>query len=267
MNHDHQSSGVAALSLKAGTLMQILSRNPWFVACPQAMRQDLVELGRIWHLEPGQAMFAQANLPYGLFCVLEGGLKIQREESGRPMRLLFYVGPSQWAGDSAVIEDSECNFDGVADVPTSVLVIEKSVLLGWLDKHPAWWREIAKMTCRKQRTLFHAIEDISYMPLQQRIARQLLHAFGADKAESYIHRPLQLPQEHFALMLGVSRQSINKELRKIEKMGLIALGYAQIELLDASGLQRLSQQAPDVAERLMSAARMRRRTGEAVGKD
>jgi CRP-like cAMP-binding protein len=247
------------LSLKPATLMQMLEANAWFSQCPQDMRDGLIEKGRIYHLEPGQAMFAAGHVPYGLFCVLEGGLKIQRMEGGRPSRLLFYVGPAQWAGDSSMIEDVPCNFDGMCDVPTSVLVIERAVLLDWLDEHPRYWREVAKLTCRKQRTLFHAIEDISYMPLQQRIARQLLHAFGHDKHDLSSRRPLQLPQEHFALMLGVSRQSINKELRKIEKMGLISLGYAQIELLDAQGLAGLARQAPDVAERLVQAGRLRRR--------
>lgn len=261
MHNDHAIDHVA-VALKPGALMQLLGKSSWFAGCPPAMQKALVELGRIYHLEPGQTMFAEAKIPFGLFCVLEGNLKIQRREGLRPMRLLFYVGPSQWAGDSSVIEDAPCNFDGIGDTPSSVLVIEKSALLAWLDKHPQYWRDIAKLTCRKQRTLFHAIEDISYMPLQQRIARQLLHAFGQGKGDLSANKPLQLPQEHFALMLGVSRQSVNKELRKIEKMGLINLGYAQIELLDAAGLMQLAHESPNITDKVMAAGRPRRQPGD-----
>jgi CRP/FNR family cyclic AMP-dependent transcriptional regulator len=50
-----------------------------------------------------------------------------------------------------------------------------------------------------------------------------------------------MPQEHLALMMGVSRQTINKALRTLEASGAIALRYAEIELIDAGALQRLAQ--------------------------
>jgi CRP-like cAMP-binding protein len=41
-------------------------------------------------------------------------------------------------------------------------------------------------------------------------------------------------------MLGVSRQSVNRQLRQWEAEGLVRLHYGRIELLDAEALMRVS---------------------------
>jgi CRP-like cAMP-binding protein len=48
-----------------------------------------------------------------------------------------------------------------------------------------------------------------------------------------------LPQEALAMMLGVTRQTLSKELNALAREGVIALGYGRIDLLSPASLQRL----------------------------
>jgi CRP/FNR family cyclic AMP-dependent transcriptional regulator len=48
-----------------------------------------------------------------------------------------------------------------------------------------------------------------------------------------------LPQEALAMMLGVTRQTLSKELNALAGEGVIALGYGRIELLSLDALQAL----------------------------
>ena len=50
-------------------------------------------------------------------------------------------------------------------------------------------------------------------------------------------RLIRLPQDQLALMLGVSRQSVNKVLRHLEQHGVIGLSYGRIEVLDPQALR------------------------------
>ena len=44
-------------------------------------------------------------------------------------------------------------------------------------------------------------------------------------------------QDTLAMMLGISRPTLNKELQSLVKLGAIALGYGRIEILDMELLQ------------------------------
>lgn len=83
-----------------------------------------------------------------------------------------------------------------------------------------------------------ALEDSASLTLQQRLSRRLLFAavnYG-QSAQSGLRRRLRLPQEYLAQMLGVSRQTVNKALRDLEREQLLALHYAEIELISLEGL-------------------------------
>ena len=51
-----------------------------------------------------------------------------------------------------------------------------------------------------------------------------------------VRKRVRLPQDYLARMLGVSRQTVNKALRAMERDGVLALHYAEIEIVDFLGL-------------------------------
>jgi CRP/FNR family transcriptional regulator, cyclic AMP receptor protein len=46
-------------------------------------------------------------------------------------------------------------------------------------------------------------------------------------------------QEALAMMLGITRQTLSKELKALVADGAIALGYRSIEIVSAGALERL----------------------------
>ena len=58
--------------------------------------------------------------------------------------------------------------------------------------------------------------------------------------QSGIEIDLKLTQEEFADMLGVTRQSLNRELKTLEKQGLISIAYSCITLHDVPQLHSMA---------------------------
>ena len=65
----------------------------------------------------------------------------------------------------------------------------------------------------------------------------LLQAVAQRAAPPGLRRKL----EDIAAMIGVSRQTLNKALKAMEREGVIALDYARIRVVDAEGLRRLGK--------------------------
>ena len=95
-------------------------------------------------------------------------------------------------------------------------------MLGILEQHPLFWREMALLMSHKLRLSLINIEHMSLMPASKRLAHRLLMiAQGYGEVEQ-ARRVLQLPQEDLAAMLGLSRQTINSLLKALEQQGIIS---------------------------------------------
>lgn len=224
------------------TLLPALRTQLWFAACPDAFQTALIERSRLWKLAPGEHLFERGGIPDGLCCVVAGALRVGAVLADGSQSMLFMLEPYQWFGEISMLDGQPRTHDAIADVDSTVLVVPQTDLHAWLDAHPQHWRDLARLACSKLRMTFTALEDLTQLPLEQRVAKHLLLAlsgYGASAASTRTR--LRMPQEHLALMMGVSRQTINKTLRTLEASGAIALRYAEIELIDAAALQRLAQ--------------------------
>ena len=76
-------------------------------------------------------------------------------------------------------------------------------------------------------------------PLPQRLARQLLSAHEMSSGDD-ASAGLRVSQEALGQMLGVSRQSVNRQLKQWESEGLLSLSYGRIRLLDVDAVLRAS---------------------------
>ena len=153
-------------------------------------------------------------------------------------RLTLYLEPYQWFGEIALIDSLPRSQDAVADTDSTVLAVPKVLLEPWLNEHPQYWRDMARLACTKVRMMLMAMEDNATLPIEQQLARRLLYS-----ATSYGHsatpkarRHLRLPQEYLARMLGVSRQTVNKALKSLASDHVIVVRYAEIEIIDMAGL-------------------------------
>lgn len=208
-----------------------LTSDEWFSACAPALQTELLRLARMRHLNPDESLFARGGEADGLCCVVAGALRIGALDAQGDSTLLAYLEPYQWFGEISLIDGRPRTHDAVADGPTQVLVVPREPLLAWLDTHPAMWRELARLACRKLRVLFIAVEELAQLPLEERVWRRLQLVARGYGSRGAPRRRIRLSQELLAQMLGVSRQSINKALKALEANGRLRLHYGEIELL------------------------------------
>lgn len=209
-----------------------LASDGWFGAIAPALQNELLCQARVRTLVSGEPLFARGGEADGLCCVIAGALRIGAHNPDGDPAVLAWLEPYQWFGEIALIDGLARTHDAIADGPTQVLVVPRAPLLAWLDAHPAHWRDLAQLACRKLRVLFVAVEELAQLPLEERVWRRLqLVAQGYGSREAP-RRRIRLSQEVLAQMLGVSRQSINKALKTLEAAGRVRLHYGEIELLD-----------------------------------
>ncbi|WP_330210011.1 Crp/Fnr family transcriptional regulator [Pseudomonas sp. AM4(2022)] len=214
-----------------------LARGHWFSHLPPDLQRSLLEAARLRVLTAGQYLFKRGDPPCGVYAVLEGTVRISAVSAQGKEAVLSLVETPYWFGEICLFDNLPRTHDALATGPCRLLQVPQAAMLGILEQHPLFWREMALLMSHKLRLSLINIEQISLMPASKRLAHRLLMiAQGYGEVEQ-ARRVLQLPQEDLAAMLGLSRQTINSLLKALEQQGIIGLSYGAIEIRDLNGLR------------------------------
>lgn len=176
----------------------------------------------------------------GLYCVLDGAVRVGAASVCGREALLAVVGPVHWFGEITLFDGGPRTHDAYAERDSTLFHVPRVALAALLDATPAWWHAFGLLLTQKLRLAFDAIEDAALLPASARVARRLLLLADSYGDAACARRVVNVPQEDLALMLALSRQTVNQILRQFERDGLLVLRYGEIEIVDAA---RLAQHA------------------------
>ena len=231
-------------SLPSNVLAALLGRSAWFRSTPAAMQVQLIEAGRVERLAAGQRLFTRGDSDDGLYCLLDGTVRIGAASSAGKEALLAVIEPVNWFGEIALFDNRPRTHDAYAERDSELFHVPRAALAALLERTPAYWHLFGLLLTQKLRLAFDAIEEAALLPAAQRVARRLLLMAGGYGEPGAFRRVLKVPQEDLAMMLALSRQTINQVLKQFETQGALKLGYAEIEIADMQKLAALAELNP-----------------------
>lgn len=223
--------------MDTGTWHAQLARGHWFSHLPPDLQHSLLGAARLRVLTAGQYLFKRGDPPCGVYAVLEGTVRISAVSAQGKEAVLSLVETPYWFGEICLFDNLPRTHDAMATGACRLLQVPQAAMLGILEQHPLFWREMALLMSHKLRLSLINIEQISLMPASERLAHRLLMIAQGYGEVDQARRVLQLPQEDLAAMLGLSRQTINSLLKALEQQGIIGLSYGAIEIRDLNGLR------------------------------
>ncbi len=116
--------------------------------------------------------------------------------------------------------------------------IPREAMLDLFEQQPALMRGFFELICSRNRELNKRFRFSRLADFSARVAERLLslaERYG-NAVDSGVQIGLKLSQDDLAALLGVSRQSINKELRAFAERGWIEIRYGQITIVDGAAL-------------------------------
>jgi len=220
-----------------------IETNPWFASMSRTQRESLLGAAELIHVRRGSMVFRQGDPVHvagtGFYGLASGTIKISTLRHDGREAILAVLEPGNWFGEISLIDGSPRTHDATALSAIDLLVVPYEAFVRQMQD-AAFARSVASLLAARVRGLYGLMEDATLRGLRARVARRLLSFAHGDATQSRVpRRHLTLPQEAFAMMLGVTRQTLSKELNALARDGVIALGYGRIELLSMDELQRL----------------------------
>ncbi|OJT22709.1 Crp/Fnr family transcriptional regulator [Archangium sp. Cb G35] len=216
----------------------------WFQEIPEELGARLLDAAVVRRLSSGQRLFSRGDQPCGLYCVVEGTIRISGVSESGKEALLMLMEPPHWFGEISLMDGQPRTHDAIAEGATRVLQVPQAALKTMLAQEPRYWRDFALLMSHKLRLMFIALEELSLLPAPARLARRLLMiAEGYGNLREGPRRVIDVSQEQLALMLAISRQTTNQILKELEARGAVRLTYGKIEILSLEKLQDAASQA------------------------
>jgi CRP-like cAMP-binding protein len=215
---------------------------PLLARLPQADLRALAARGRVRTYRAGVMIFREGAPGDSLHIIIEGNVRVAVLSLSGEEATVATLGPGEFLGDLALLDGRPRSASAIASQATKTLVVRREDFRRWLADRPSAALVLLEALSLRVRRTDEALADIAFLDLPRRLAKRIL-ALERDqravRAAATEVRRVRITQSEMASMLGVSRESVNKQLNVFARQGWIKLGRGSITLLDAEALRTL----------------------------
>ncbi len=210
---------------------------PLLARLPEAELRALASQGRARSYAAGATIFHEGDPGDSLHIIIEGSVRVAVLSPSGAETTIVVLGPGEFVGDLALLDGRPRSASVVALQPTKTLVVTRNSFTRWLSERPQAALALLETLSLRVRRTDESLADMAFLDLPHRLAKRLL-ALASVQPESHASDRVRLrvTQAELASMLGVSRESVNKQLNLFADEGWIALGRGKITLLDTEAI-------------------------------
>ncbi|SFN19327.1 Crp/Fnr family transcriptional regulator [Variovorax sp. OV329] len=216
--------------------------NPWFLSLPQVQADALLAAAQPMRLAAGQVLYRQGDLigpaTAAFFGVTRGNLKLSILHSDGKEGILAVIEPGNWFGEVALLDTTLRRAHTAIVLDDCELAAVNAGSFDILMREAAFAHAIARLVAGRLRLAYEALAGQALQSTRERVARRLVMLAHGDLTQAASGRPhITSSQDNLAMMLGVSRPTLNKELQSLAREGALSLRYGRIEILDMERLR------------------------------
>ncbi len=204
----------------------------WQKIFPELKDPELMGLiehhGKLRKFKAGEYLISPGQRIDQIPLVIEGSLKISREDNDGRELLLYYLheGDTCAASLNCCMAASGIKLSAVAETNAEVLFFPSRFLEAWMEEYPCWRLFIMGTFQKRFDELLQTLDQVAFQRMDERIQQYL-----NEKTIVYNSQQLPITHQKIAEELHSTREVISRLLKQMEKKGLIKLGRNMIEVL------------------------------------
>jgi CRP/FNR family transcriptional regulator, cyclic AMP receptor protein len=215
-----------------------LRNHPVFREFPPAVIEHLGTYMTRRTVPQGAMIFARGEPGTTLMAVLSGSVRISVSASDGYEAVLNIIEPGQVFGEVTLLDGRARTADAVAMTDCELMVIDRRDFIPFLHREPDVVLKFIEILCARIRRTSAQVEDVMYLSRPARLAKTLLELTGGVES-SPVQRKVRITQRELGNIIGLSRESTNKQLRAWEERKWVRLERGGIALIDPTALAKL----------------------------
>ena len=220
---------------------QILARTALLGKLSDTEIDALLKYSHVECYPAGEEIYAKGSPGNCMMVVLRGKAKMSSISfEGREI-VLNIMNPGEIFGEIALLDGEERSADAIAMTDCELLILNRRDFMPCLEKHPEICLMLIKILCERLRRTSEQVEDLVFRHVESRIAKALLQ-LSENSGQPYVEDrvlELRLSQSELGNIVGITRESVNKQLKMWQRARFVDLAKESIIILDPAALRQL----------------------------
>ena len=228
----------------ASSKLAVLRKHPYFSDLDPEAFDQLCRYAKHLTLKRGATIFSKGDPGTSLIAVISGTVKISVSSVDGRNAILNLVGAGEIFGEISLLDGLARSADATANSNCEIFVIDRREFIPFVRGQPALAMKFIELLCKRLRWTSDQVEEVILQNLPGRLASALLRLTEKYKLAPG-GRTIAITQQEISEMVGMSRESINKQLRAWAARGWVRLEHGAIVVLNAEMLRELAEAGSD----------------------
>jgi CRP-like cAMP-binding protein len=223
---------------KLQELRQFLSMGDWFGGLPEALQSLILDRAVVRKFARGQVISLEGCISKGLFALLEGVVHVIRSVGDGEEGLIHVCEPGFWFAEYAMLSGKPTIGTFLAHTQVTVLQLPKVQFDRIVAEEPRYYEAFARLALSRYAILVRMLAEVRDLTVELRLRDRLavMAEMRTEDQRQGAAISLAVSQADLARMIGASRQTLNALLNKLQKAGLIEVGFRCIRVPDVRRL-------------------------------
>ena len=219
--------------------LSVLRKHPIFCDLEPEALDQLCRYAKHATLKRGATIFSKGDPGTSLIAVVSGTVKISISSADGRSAILNLIGAGEIFGEVALLDGLARTADATANTNCEIFVIDRRDFIPFVRSQPTLAMKLIELLCARLRWTSDQVEEVILQNLPGRLASALLRLTEKHKLAPG-GRAIAITQQEISEMVGMTRESINKQLRVWAARNWVRLEHGAIIVLSAAPLQELA---------------------------
>jgi CRP/FNR family cyclic AMP-dependent transcriptional regulator len=218
----------------------LLEQVPLFKAFKQSERQRLAALLRRQTIKKGDVLFRKGDEGNAFYIIRSGRIKIILTSLQEDEITLSVFAKGDFFGEMSLLDGMPRSADAVAMVMTHLYVLNRKDFLSFLIQNEQIVQSILYTLSMRLRKTDSLLGETAFLNISTRLLKRLLDLVESEGQceEGSPAVRIDITQRELASLVGVCRESINKNLKVLCRKGLLTTSRNAIIIHDPELLKR-----------------------------
>tara|TARA_R110002167_G_scaffold329606_1_gene536196 strand:+ start:14320 stop:15012 length:693 start_codon:yes stop_codon:yes gene_type:complete len=223
-----------------GTILKTLKFYNWLDSLPKVVQNEIFNLMTERTLSDGEALFHIGEESNELYQIITGKIKCNMYSHDGKEVVISTLLSGETFGEQGLLDGLTRATNTYSVGVSLVKVLNKKHFSQLCIKYPEINAQLIVMFSHRMRMAFEINTDNLTLPLRQRLFRCLHRIVVSLSATPTVDNALSVDISHdeLARMVGASRQNVSKELKQMERDGLLTIQYGKMVINNLQALEK-----------------------------
>lgn len=217
---------------------EYLKRTPVFAGLSDTELDEILPLVIQRKLRKDTVVFHEGDPASAFYLVKKGRVKIYKVSPDGREQVLAILGDNQIFGDVPTFDGGPYPATAATMADSEIYLIRREDFLEVVRRHPDIAIKVIAVLGQRLRQALELVRDLSFKQVPHRLAGLLLKLsdeYGKE-TENGVLITISLSRQDLADIAGTSRETVTRELKKMERVGLLEINRRHITVMDKEGL-------------------------------